>query len=510
MSSEGATWRAPSVMSLDDPETREAAETLSGLRNMGESSGNICLGPCLTQEDFKRSPAAQHTTLPSRPCAMAESKQVIHALQATAQSPADEDRVPLLTLITSQHPWIGGTISGSLTAYNTSLQYSPAFIRNSANFLERNLSTGIEHISRRTGVDDRVRRYLGDRPASPEQDQPVRAGTKRRRTRHPSPDDDVERGYVVSPTVESRRSRAPSQGSFVESLPAYDDNRSPTYEEHAPLAEQHRQSDPGWRTQIIMTTSGLGAALSDTSLRSLKQCLVLLKQAFDHLATVIASLRKILGDIEQLLYRSGPQSEQQHASSQSTVHKLTPEQEAASRAIADRVRALGSDIMVTLQNVTRFVSQYTGRALPANAGALVRRQLLSVPQRYRAAHEDDATLNGGGHGSGSGASVATVEASPSERAAQEQQPSNTGAEAAKMGQRWLNFAEQGCEMIEQVTMIVSGTVESAERWLDTMGRKKEEQVSQEPHGSLTSSTQGEKTGGEKQEAWGAMSLLEKR
>ena len=33
---EPARIRAPSIVSLDDPETREAAETLSGLRNMGE------------------------------------------------------------------------------------------------------------------------------------------------------------------------------------------------------------------------------------------------------------------------------------------------------------------------------------------------------------------------------------------------------------------------------------------------------------------------------------------
>jgi hypothetical protein len=33
--SDGGRRRAPSIMSLDDPETREAAETLSGLRNMG-------------------------------------------------------------------------------------------------------------------------------------------------------------------------------------------------------------------------------------------------------------------------------------------------------------------------------------------------------------------------------------------------------------------------------------------------------------------------------------------
>jgi hypothetical protein len=39
--SDGGRFRAPSIMSLDDPETREAAETLSGLRNMGTFSKSL-------------------------------------------------------------------------------------------------------------------------------------------------------------------------------------------------------------------------------------------------------------------------------------------------------------------------------------------------------------------------------------------------------------------------------------------------------------------------------------
>jgi hypothetical protein len=41
------------------------------------------------------------------------------------------------------------------------------------------------------------------------------------------------------------------------------------------------------------------------------------------------------------------------------------------------------------------------------------------------------------------------------------------------GERFLVFAGQGCDMITQISLVVSGTVESAEKWLDTMGRKSE-------------------------------------
>jgi hypothetical protein len=466
-------------MVFEDAETREAAETLSGLRNIG-----------------KRHQPTQYSTLPARPATLSDKAlststelgaAAAHA-PATATA-ADDDRLPLLTLITHQHPWIGGTISGSLTAYNTTLSYSPAFIRNSATFIERNLAnpvaSGLETMSRRTGVDSRVRRYLGDRPGSvsDEEEAPAR---KRRRPRSPdAAADALERGYVTSPTAEARRSRAPSQTSCVESLPAYDDNHSPAYEEKAPTGvlpmtfqgkEQQQEAGPQrqqmllqrpdhrWHTQVIMTTSGLGVALSETSLRSLRHCLVLLKQAFEHLATVIAALRKILEDLEALYSGQSSSSERDaekgdHSSS-SSAWELTPAQEATSREIADRVKALGSDIVKTLQSVTRFVSQYTGSALPANAGALVRRQLLSVPQRYRIAHGDDETPAGS---SANGSSSAQSAAS----------------DVASLGQKWLKFGQQGCEMIEQVTMVVSGTVDSAESWLGTMGRKKADQDSAE-------------------------------
>jgi len=203
---------------------------------------------------------------------------------------------------------------------------------------------------------------------------------------------------------------------------------------------------------------------------------VLLKQAFDHLATVIAALRKIMEDLEALFTSrtSGDRADVEPGERSPGSNELTPAQESASREIADRVQALGSEIVKTLQSVTRFVSQYTGTALPANAGALVRRQLLSVPQRYRIAHADDSSDSN----STDGSSV---------------QPA--ASEVAKLGQKWLKFGQQGCEMIEQVTLVVSGTVDSAESWLAKMGRKKSDPAaSLEPSssGSAITEVDGEK------------------
>ena len=63
-----------------------------------------------------------------------------------------------------------------------------------------------------------------------------------------------------------------------------------------------------------------------------------------------------------------------------------------SRSLTPKQMTSGAGIVVVvvfallnLQSVTTHVSRYTGGALPENAGALVRRQLMSVPQRWRVA-----------------------------------------------------------------------------------------------------------------------------
>jgi hypothetical protein len=195
----------------------------------------------------------------------------------------------------------------------------------------------------------------------------------------------------------------------------------------------------------MITTSGLGVALSDRSLSSLKYCVSFLRLATNQLTGIMAALRELIAQCEQYTYgaRRGSQP----------AYLLTEQQEAASRAITDSIKKLGTDIMAILQEVTDRVSKYTGGKLPENAGALVRRQLMSVPQRWRIAQE-------------------STPAPASDNASTDQSQS----EALRIGQRFLIFAEQGCDMIAQVNMVVSGTVESAEKWLDSMGRRRQSSV----------------------------------
>jgi hypothetical protein len=160
------------------------------------------------------------------------------------------------------------------------------------------------------------------------------------------------------------------------------------------------------------------------------------------------ALRLLIDDYERTV-GSFQQTSEIQPQNLSSSHKLTSDQEAASRAIAGRIEGLGSDIMSILHSVTSSVSRYAGSALPENAGALVRRQLMSVPQRWKVA---EATTANNEQVQGQGAN----------------------GEAIRTGERFLVFAGQGCDMITQINLVLSGTIESAEKWLESMGRRTED------------------------------------
>jgi hypothetical protein len=100
--------------------------------------------------------------------------------------------------------------------------------------------------------------------------------------------------------------------------------------------------------------------------------------------------------------------------------------------------------MRTLEQIKDSISHYAGAALPDNAGALVRRQLMSIPQRWR---------------------VAETQAAESSQA-------HNGApnETTRTGKTIVGFATQSLDMLAQVTMVVGATIQNAEGWLDRMGR----------------------------------------
>ncbi|KAI9878538.1 MAG: hypothetical protein M1830_000592 [Pleopsidium flavum] len=424
---EDRTRRDTSVLSMDDI---EAAQALEGLR-----------------ADFGQSPARQQSAIPTKIGLGLESDPATSTHQPE----------PLLSLLTSTHPLLSTAINGSLSAYSSSKSYSPRF-RYGAEFVERHIGTPVASTvgtaGRISGVETGVRWWL---QKSDSTDADAGNANKRRKISDTNTmNSDVEKGFHgMAPP--SYAQRGPSDLSLVEALPAYDDHRSPSYEEHGAVAQADHPrpsgetaSNSNWQTRLMMSTSGLGVAMSEESLRSLKYCLTWLRWANGHLSKVLISLRDVLEEWERSRSQlSQPSSEpnvgadHQHPSSQ-TQPTFARDQ----AAVSQRIQALKGEVLQTLKKVVDIVSKYAGGALPENARILVRRHLTSLPQRFRIASTSTAPTGS----------------------------SQPASETVTSAHRVMVLAKEGLDMMAQVSGVLDGTIVSAEGWCDRLGRRRSGQI----------------------------------
>lgn len=354
---------------------------------------------------------------------------------------------PLLSLLTSTHPLLSTAINGSLSAYSSSKSYSPRF-KYGAEFVERHIGTPVASTvgtaGRISGVETGVRWWLQRSDLS---DADAGTANKRRKV-----DVDVEKGLDGSapPRYAQRR---PSDLSCTEPLPAYDNHRSPSYAEHGTpnQAEQLRHSresasSPNWQTRLMMSTSGLGVAMNEESLRSLKYCLSWLRWANGHLSKVLVSLRDVLEEWDQSRAQSSEQASGPNMGPghQHTTNQAHLDSAQVTAAVTQRIEALKAEVLQTLKKVVDIVSKYAGGALPENARVLVRRHLTSLPQRFR---------------------IASTSTAPTES-------SRPASETVTNAHRVMVLAKEGLDMMSQVSAVLDGTIVSAEEWCDRLGRRR--------------------------------------
>ena len=376
-----------------------------------------------------------------------------------------QDPQPLLSLLTSTHPILSTAINGSLSAYSSSKTYSPRF-RYGAEFVERHIGNPVASTvgtaGRISGVETGVRWWLqrtdsnGQEGSSSKRQKVGNGGDGRS-------EKDVEKGLQglePQPQLQPQRHRRSSDMSYAESLPAYDDHRSPSYEEQSTMVQTRRSQSPGgqnWQTRLMMSTSGLGVAMSEESLRSLKYCLSWLRWANAHLGKVIISLKSVLEEwsrLQQQESRPDAQSDTTMTGQDDPQTEMSnggggvrPTRDQAT--IAQHIQALQNDVLSTLKKVVDVVSTYAGGALPDNARTLVRRHLTSLPQRFRLASTSTGGKTGGG----------------------ENGDAEKQSETAMGAKRVLVLAMEGLDMMSQVAGVVDGTIESAEEWCERLGRR---------------------------------------
>ena len=373
---------------------------------------------------------------------------------------------PLLSLLTTSHPLIGTAIGGSLSAYSASKNYSPRF-KSSAEYVERRFTPVVNtvgSVGRITGVEGGVRWFLGGRRPSHHQpsDGESDHGVSNKRRKVGTEDLDVDRSAPHDPYAVNRQDlqhlqRRLSQGSAVESLPAYDEYRSPSYEaaQHA-LVTTHTDepASPGssWQSRLVLSTSGLSVAMSEESLRSLKYCLGWLRWANEHIGKVILILKTALEQYDHGSESStsgaiidnwaSPNEKREHSG------QLVVRSDAERSALNAKIAELKTDVLKTLKEVVDIVSKYAGGALPDNARVLVRRHLTSLPQRFRLANtrNGESGVNAGVH-----------------------------KDVTDGANRVMVLAKEGLDMMAQVSGVLDGTIVSAEEWCERLGRKRREE-----------------------------------
>lgn len=350
-----------------------------------------------------------------------------------------QDTEPILQLLTQAHPWVGGTINGSRNAYETTKYYSPRFVQAGVNLVERNIAmpvvSTVGSMGRMTGVDAVARWYLNARRPDDIETDGQEDRSRSKRTRVEADDMDIEPGSVTP--------RAGMRRDSLESLPAYRSSKPPSYREEASPAVSERRGqvqyrpshDRSWSSQIVVATSGLGVALSDTSRNSLVFCLSLLSRSAEHISTVTQALQIVLEQYDQA---RDHWHQQRDASMEKGERPQTPDHDESARRLAAVIKKHSDDIMDTLKRVVNSVSNTTGGALPANARVFVRDQLMSLPHRWRL--------------------VSTMQTGDSE--------------TSRNAHRMVDFAMHGLEMMEEVSKVCQATLESAERWLDMVGRRR--------------------------------------
>lgn len=303
-----------------------------------------------------------------------------------------------------------------MTAYSTSKSYSPRF-KTGAEFIERKIGSPVANtvgsVGRKTGVESGLRWAL-QRRESTDVNQPRDCDMD-----GASSEMDVEKG---ADAMDDSRMLSPSETSFPETLPPYDDHRSPSYDEVRGAKSSAR--NPTWQSRLVISTSGLGVAMSQESLTSLQYCLTWLRWANGRLGKSIVALQAALGEWD--------------------AARL--ENQSDSSVLSQRIQAVKADVLATLKQVVDIVSKYAGGALPENARLLVRRHLTSLPHRFQVA--------------------STSHPHPDSSA--------SSSDAALGAHRILVLAQEGLDMMAQVSGVVNDTLVSAEHWCERLGKKRPE------------------------------------
>ncbi|EGN95202.1 hypothetical protein SERLA73DRAFT_77210 [Serpula lacrymans var. lacrymans S7.3] len=267
------------------------------------------------------------------------------------------------------------------------------------------------------------------------------------------------------------------------------ESRTPTPQSREDSVEQNQQEVvPRSRWQnVLLEAGGIGAAVSEESMRRLKYCLQWLQYATSHIDAQILILRDFMVSLQNTTSSS---------SSPDAIISATH-----MRTLMDVRR----DVVHTIRQVVDVVSKYAGGALPEPARTRVRGFILHLPQRWASAaymmadgpvtgHSSSASVGAAGGGTGrrsrasryqhhrergAGSMAGSNLSTPASSRASSPMSSPrimprtagvppTASAATQAAQRILTLATESLDMMRGVTGVVKESLDRADAWVERL------------------------------------------
>ncbi|KAK4160620.1 transcription factor Opi1-domain-containing protein [Cladorrhinum sp. PSN259] len=403
--------RATSV-SLDDPGVRAAAEALGRLRTVDTTPHD---------RDARR-----HLTPDS----------------SYDQHQQQKQQEPLLSLITTSYPsiapfapYVESAASACNTAYNHSKNYSPVIKRN-AEYLEDRV---VKPVAKKVGnISGPGLRWWLQKPSrkqrqhDPEGD---RQGIKRRKADNQDDRESAIAARVLADFDNAAKERRTSV-STIDTLPAYDENRSPAYTETIDDSMSPRNGVQTG-TKLWVVTSGLGVAMKDESKKKMRILIQLLNTTNTQVSEFLGSLNKAIEEYDG----TAPSGSDQDAA-------MTGQEEHNRSELTRRIQWLIASIHKTTMTVVDVVDKQAASVLPTNVKRVVHGCLMSLPAQFNLVAQQESQ----------------------ERPREGQQNANDeGTAIRNNAHRALLLAKASLRMMTQITDVLNMTLTSAEEWCQKQG-----------------------------------------
>ncbi|KAG9296505.1 hypothetical protein G9A89_015097 [Geosiphon pyriformis] len=185
-----------------------------------------------------------------------------------------------------------------------------------------------------------------------------------------------------------------------------------------------------WQQIVVGTGTvmgGVGAVVSEESMKSLKYCLQWLNYANQHIEHQMSVLREFIVNLT-------------NPSSVALIHT----------SASSTLSSIKREVVETLRKVVEVVSKYAGACLPEQARENVRRFILSLPNRWDKINRTET--------SATPSPMASPLLAPANK-----HPLNTTTDYAR---RLLRLANESLDMLKGVAIIFGETVERAQSWVD--------------------------------------------